>query len=454
MKGFGKTIIFALALILAVSCTQYVYVPVGVPNKNGGDADSHSHTFGDKPSGYELKAGRVYEIYECECGETKENAIGTAATTLDLTGKVTEDDLSAIGEGMVLITDNDNVQTVLDHLRSGCVVYFTAGTYTDLEAPDDVENPEVGYLRIRPSRYNGAVIYKGEWTTGTNWYKGDRMEYVDDSNVEELSAINFYDLSLEDICFIGDDNAVFEVGFGISAGHIYQQTENDGTVIKSPYDAVKQVYLQSQTANSHYATICIDGIEFHNMHFKGEGNNLDFMYYQDDSYLRNVLIDSCSFIMDGGSSKLAAIKMNADNAGMYKDIRVLDSDFENVYQGVYAQGAENMVVENCRFDTTVHNAIAVQSSGSNQFSGEIQITGNTFANIGDRLIRFGNGSNANILISNNDFGTCTNKDNQILKSGTLEGCSGEFINNLYNGSVMPSAELSTAESSWVVEIPQ
>ena len=453
MKCLGKAIIFALALIFAVSCTQYVYIPIGIPdNGDGGGVSSHTHTFGDRPSGYDLKGGRVYEIYECECGETKESALGTAETTLDLTGEVTEDELSAINEGMVLITDNDNAQTVLDHIRSGCVVYFTEGTYTDLKAPGDVVNPEVGYLRIRPSRYNGAVIYRGKWTQETGWQKDDVMTAVDDSNVDELSEINFDDLSLEDICFIGDDNAVFEVGFGISAGHIYQKTDGE---ISSPYDAVKQMYLQSQTTNSYHATVCIAGIEFHNMHFKGDGNNLDFMYYQDDSYLRNVLIDSCSFITDGVTSKLAAVKMNADNAGMYKDIRVLDSDFENIYQGVYAQGAENMVVENCRFDTTVHNAIAVQSSSSNQFSGEIQITGNTFANIGDRIIRFGNGSNADILISDNDFGTCTNGDGDILAASSLTGCSKEFVDNLYAGNVITNPEMtSDGSNDWIIKIPQ
>ena len=88
------------------------------------------------------------------------------------------------------------------------------------------------------------------------------------------------------------------------------------------------------------------------------------------------------------------------------------------------------------------------------FGGDISILSNDYANIGDRVIRFGEGSNADILIANNDFGTCTNDDNHILKSETLSGCSGEFVNNLYNGSVMPSAELSTAASSWVIEIPQ
>ena len=346
--------IFVLALVLAVSCTQYVYVPIGILDNGNGGSGSHTHTFGDKPSGYELKAGRVYEIFECECGETKENALGTAATTLNLIGEVTEAELSAIGKGMVLITDNDNAQTVLDHIRSGCTVYFTAGTYTDLEAPDDVENPEVEYLQIRPSRYNGTVIYKGEWIQETGWQKGDVMSSVDDSNVGDLSAINFYDLSLEDICFIGDDNAVFEVGFGISTGHIYQKTNGE---ISSPYDAVKQMYLQSQTANSYYATICIDGIEFHNMHFEGDGNSVDFQFYQKDSCLKNVLFDSCSFVDSEAVPAIAAIRMNAGYNDMYSDVIVRNSTFENVYQGVYTQGVHNLLVENCSFDKTVHNEL-------------------------------------------------------------------------------------------------
>lgn len=36
MKGFGKAIIFALALVLAVSCTQYVYIPIGLPDNGDG----------------------------------------------------------------------------------------------------------------------------------------------------------------------------------------------------------------------------------------------------------------------------------------------------------------------------------------------------------------------------------------------------------------------------------
>ena len=43
MKGLGKVIIFALVLILTVSCTEYL-VPIGMIDSNDGDG-SHSHLF-------------------------------------------------------------------------------------------------------------------------------------------------------------------------------------------------------------------------------------------------------------------------------------------------------------------------------------------------------------------------------------------------------------------------
>ena len=36
MKCLGKAIIFALALIFAASCTQYVYIPIGIPDNGDG----------------------------------------------------------------------------------------------------------------------------------------------------------------------------------------------------------------------------------------------------------------------------------------------------------------------------------------------------------------------------------------------------------------------------------
>ena len=140
---------------------------------------------------------------------------------------------------------------------------------------------------------------------------------------------------------------------------------------------------------------------------------------------------------------------------MFEDITVSNSNFRDVYQGVYTQGVKNLYVEDSSFALTGHNAIAVQNGNNNTFSGEINITGNTFADIGNRPIRFGNGNNANILVSDNDFGNCTNSYNEFLAAGTLTGCKMEFVSNLYKGAVITEPEITTeAGADWIVKIPQ
>ena len=412
---------------------------------------SHTHSFSEEPIGYELKNGRVYEIYGCECGETQETALGTAQTTLNLTGDVTEEDLAKIGKGMILITDNANAQSVLDHIRSGCTVYFTAGTYTGTNDPNPPENAEPLALRIRPSRYNGTRVRlnsdQGEWK------EGEELTEIDDAVAASLTATNDYILELNDIRFIGDDDAVFNVGFEIKATHIYQPSE---TRI-SPYDAVREIYLQNFTNSSYYAKIKIDGISFENMHFDYDDYIINAGFADDESYLRNFSVYLSSFIDSSGTpSSKAAIRLQSDSEGMYENIEVTDSNFSNVFQGVYVQGATNVTVEDCNFASTGHNAIAVQSGGSNHFNGDIRISGNTFTNIGDRPIRFGNGENANILIANNDFTTCTNEDGDLAASGEITGCNIIFENNLYNGNVItePVIDDTQAEYGWIVKIPQ
>ncbi len=382
--------------------------------------------------------------------------LGTAETTLDLTGEITEADLSAIGEGMVLITDNDNAQTVLDHLRSGCIVYFTEGTYEgtpDPEGPDGIiYEPQL--FRIRPSRYNGTVVRVN--SDQGPWKDGDELTQIDDDDAAALTGTgNAYILELENIRLIGDDDAVFNVGFEIKATHIYQSYSAPGA---SPYDAVRKIYLQQNTVGSYYAKVRIDGLSFENMNFvfDNESYFVDTGYSDDESYLRNLSIHLCSFACNSGiTPRTASVHLISDIEGMYENIMVTESAFSNVFQGIFVQGAKTLSVEDSRFSSTGHNAIAVQSGDFNHFSGDIMISGNTFTDIGNRPIRFGNGNNADILIENNDFGTCTNSYNDLLASGTLTDCTNEFVNNMYAGIIITDPEItSDAGTDWIVKIPQ
>ena len=448
----------AIVLIMAVllfSCTQYVIVPL--PGFGNGGEETHTHDFGEEPINYEMIGGQLYAIYQCSCGEKQRIAVGSASNTIDLRGSITEDQFEAIEEGSVVITDNVNAQAVLDHIKSGVTVYFAAGTYTGFSDPDAPEGTKMDRLAIRPSRYNGAEIYIGTWAQEEGWKKGEKLEYVDDTNIGELANINFYDLTLQNITLIGDDNAVFQTGFDIKAGHQYQNSSNG-----NPYDAVKEIYQTNGTGNSYYAGVVIDGISFHNMHFEGFDHHIAFDFYDTkdslSSSVSNVLIEGCTFTdteenNPGDDNAATAIAMRADDPEKYNNIVVRNCSFYNVYQGVYVQGAENMTVENCTFDTTVHNAVAVQSSSNNVFSGDILVTGCAFSNIGDRVIRFGNGENVDIVVSGNDFTTCSNIDGELTKAASLVNGTFAFIDNIYAGEPIPESSIGTVPEC-VVTVPE
>ena len=76
--------------------------------------------------------------------------------------------------------------------------------------------------------------------------------------------------------------------------------------------------------------------------------------------------------------------------------------FNNCYQGVYTNTVKNILVTSSEFSGTFHNAIAVQTGNDAVNHGAVVISGNTFTDIGDRIIRFNNvGAGTQITITYN-----------------------------------------------------
>ena len=101
---------------------------------------------------------------------------------------------------------------------------------------------------------------------------------------------------------------------------------------------------------------------------------------------------------------------NENNNGQVSDLTVKNCTFTNCYQGVYTMKIKNVAVENCDFNTTGHNAIAIQGEACNH--GNVVITNNEFKNIGDRIVRF------NII---GEGTTITIKNNTSVNSGDSNG---------------------------------
>ena len=108
------------------------------------------------------------------------------------------------------------------------------------------------------------------------------------------------------------------------------------------------------------------------------------------------------------------------NNGQLKNLVVDNCEFNGCRLAVYTHHVYNISVTNSKFDTTGHNAIAIQDSKGACDHGNVVITGNTFKDIGDRIIRFNNvGEGTTITISNNTSVNSGDSDGEIIKATTL-----------------------------------
>ena len=119
------------------------------------------------------------------------------------------------------------------------------------------------------------------------------------------------------------------------------------------------------------------------------------------------------------------------NNGQLKNLVVDNCEFNGCRLAVYTHHVYNISVTNSKFDTTGHNAIAIQDSKGACDHGNVVIIGNTFKDIGDRIIRFNNvGAGTTITISNNTSVNSGDSDGEIIKATTLpEGMEVTMTNN-------------------------
>ena len=119
------------------------------------------------------------------------------------------------------------------------------------------------------------------------------------------------------------------------------------------------------------------------------------------------------------------------NNGQLKNLVVDNCEFNGCRLAVYTHHVYNISVTNSKFDTTGHNAIAIQDSKGACDHGNVVIIGNTFKDIGDRIIRFNNvGEGTTITISNNTSVNSGDSDGEIIKATTLpEGMEVTMTNN-------------------------
>ena len=297
-----------------------------------------------------------------------------------------------------------NVQDVLDG-RYGSIdnttIVLTAGTYGQLELG-------------RATKYPGSntqYMVGGFDESAANYQKFNTAEALKTYEEENHWSPNcHYIRSMSNVTIKAAAGAEVKVaGLFASSGHIYQNS-TDYVLDKAVQGGMHTYYLAQKMSN-----ITIEGITF--------TAKTDINTSIPETTINGFTFKNCTFNIgstDDNSDYIALRYYNENNNGNLTDLTVENCKFNSCRQGVYTSHIKNVTVKGCTFDTTGHNAIAIQDFKGTCDHGNVVITGNTFKNVGDRIIRFNNvGVGTTITISNNTSVNSGDSNGEIIKATTL-----------------------------------
>ena len=309
--------------------------------------------------------------------------------------------------GNVITVDTTNVQDVLDGKYgdlTGKTLLLTSGDYDTL-------------ILARATNYTGSnTVYNCSTHNNETTNAEDFVAHLDE---EGWHTTPKYTTTFSGVTIKAADEATVTVaGVMTTSGHAY------GDV----YDYVRNI--DYDTGSAYYNTIYMYNIVFEGITFDGK---IDINTSDADTVYDGVTFRDCSFTTGStASSNGAAIRYyNEANNGLVKNIVVEGCSFENCYQGIYTAHVNGIRVTDCTFNTTGHNAIAIQD-GSVCNHGDVIITDNLFKNINDRAIRFNAvGEGTAITINNNIMVDSGDDEGELIKATSVAE-SGVSVNLEYN----------------------
>ncbi len=354
--------------------------------------------------GYSVVDGVAYTNTKCVCG--------------DIYSVVVENAIVATPE-----TAQDVLDGKLGSLDEKTVV-FALGEYT-----------EKLYFG-RPNSSEGSnTIYKGLQSSTI-------IEGID--NIKAMTwGSRYYTRAISNLTLVAENGVVLPT-LEASSGHIHG----------SGYDYVLD---QSFSGSGYFLTHIFENITFDGLSFNGK---VDFEtaqgatligqeVFQPATSMNGLNFINCSFTTGGTqSSNDVALRvyseMESDNQ-VIKNVLVDNCEFNNCYQGIYTHHVQNITIKNSSFNTTGHNAIAVQCHGTVSFDhGAIIIENNEFNNIGDRIIRFNNVGGTSIKIVGNTAIESGDDEGEVIKATALaEGIVYEISgNNWGEGKTIANPEFA------------
>ena len=321
----------------------------------------------------------------------------------------------------VILASPTNVQNYLDGefgSIDGKTIILSAGNYGKLELGRATK-----YTGSNTDYYIGGVAEEKKKT-----YE----EFVAIKTSGQWSASAYYVRNMRNVTIQAAKGATVTVaGLTGTSGHVYGESYD--YVLDKAYTSGSAYYLTQNWSN-----ITIEGITF--------TAPVNISSSLGTTVIDGVTFKNCAFNIGNTASGNQALRYyNENNDGNVKNLTVESCSFKNCFQGVYTQKINGVTVINSSFDTTAHNAIAVQSGSEPVNHKAVVITGNRFANIGDRIIRFGSvGADTQITIKDNTATNSGDSSGEVMKAQSLaEGVTYDIsVNNWGDGKTVANTELT------------
>ena len=298
--------------------------------------------------------------------------------------------------------NSDNIQDYLDGKYGsidGMTLVLAAGDYGTLEL-------------------GRATKYPGSNTETYLLKSGDVLDAKTIDEIKETIATNpgggygtpCYIRSMSNVTFKAAVGAQVSVaGVYAFSGHRYQ----DG------YDYVLDRDVVNGS-NTYYVANRLTNITFDGITFTAKSN---IETSQEQAIINGFTFKDCTFNIghtENNSDYIALRYYNENNNGNVRNLVVDNCKFNNCRQGVYTSHVYGVSVTNSTFNTTGHNAIAIQDFSGVGNHGKVVITDNVFNNIGDRIIRFNNvGADTQITIKGNTATNSGDAAGEVIKATSL-----------------------------------
>lgn len=243
----------------------------------------------------------------------------------------------------------------------------------------------------RASKYDGSkTVYRHGSHAGEALSYADFIAYKNQSVWTESC---YYERTVENVTFTANKGVTVKNFEADGGAYIYAGTA-------PVYDYVRDTGSWVTEGSCYFKRAILKNITFKGLTFKAK---TDINTSEPTTVYDGFTFKDCTFDLGTTADGNQAIRYyNENNNGNVKNLVVEGCTFKTCYQGVYTVHVKNVTVKGCTFDTTGHNAIAIQDFKDACDHGTVVITGNTFKNIGDRIIRFNNvGMGTTVTITGN-----------------------------------------------------